>query len=153
MSITGGVVREGVEGLVSGVGGILDDLFTSDEERGKVRIALEKIKNAPFLAALKVLEHEAQHKSIFVSGARPSLLWACVLSIAYEGFIRGILTWIVQTIAVFVPEATQIPELPSLRDVMWEIVTLAMALYGVRGVERVKGIATRSLTNAAGKND
>ena len=134
------------KGVVEGVGSVLDDLFTSDEERGKIAIALEKIKNAPFLASLKVLEKEASHASVFVAGARPALLWACVLSIVYEGFFRGFLVWILLLVD------PTLPPVPSIKEVMWEIVSLAGMLYGVRGVEKIKGVARNNMPNPPAEN-
>lgn len=138
------IVADAVEGLVSGVGGILDELFTSDEERQKIVLAMEKIKSSEFIEGLKINQTEASHASIFVAGARPALIWACVAALAYEGVLRGILAWFIQVLVILfgIPE---LPALPSISDSMMEFVGLAFSLAGIRGIETVRGVARKSL--------
>ena len=139
------IIGDATEGLVKGIGGILDDLFTSDEERAKAAIAMRKIADAPFIASMRVLEKEASHKSIFVAGARPALLWGCVAGIAYEGILRGMLQWLINVSLLFMQNPPDIPPLPSIEGVFFELCSLAAVLYGARGIEKVKGVATNAL--------
>jgi len=125
-------------GLVSGVGGILDDLFTSDEERGKVEIAKARIAQAPFLANLAVDKEEAKHASIFVAGARPFLKWVVGFGVGYEVVLRPLMTWITNLLngifdlAIIAPPSISVEELITL-------LTGGAALYGARSVEGIMG--------------
>lgn len=142
--VAGQAGGELAKGVIEGVGNVLDDLFTSDEERGKVKAALESIAQAPFLASLKVLEVEANHSSIFVAGARPALLWGCVSGIVYEGFLRGIMQWVTDVI-VILTGIPALPSLPSVENVFGELCFLAATLYGARGLEKWKGVARNNI--------
>lgn len=137
--IFGSLAAGGAKGIIDGIGGIFDSLFTSDEERAKMKLALQQVADAPFMRQLDLLIQEAKHPSVFVAGARPALIWACVATVAYEGLLRGLMTWV---LALVDPS---LPPPPSAGGIMWEVVSLGFALAGVRGVEKVKGVARESL--------
>lgn len=131
-------IASAASGIVSGVGGILDDLFTSDEERAKAEIAMARISQAPFLASLEIDKEEAKHASIFVAGARPFLKWVVGGGVAYEVLLRPLLTWLTNIanglfdLAIVAPPSISLEELITL-------VTGGAALYGARAVEGVMG--------------
>lgn len=144
MTVVSDAVKGGVEGIVGAVGGVLDELFTSDEEREKVALAKEQIRSSEWVSYLQVVLAEANHASVFVAGARPALMWACVATIAYEGLLRGLLAWALQ-VASALFGLPGLPALPSAEPIMWEVVGLAGTLAGVRGLETVKGVARSKL--------
>lgn len=142
--LVGDAVKGGVEGIVSGIGGVLDELFTSDDERNKAAVAMERIRSSEWVSYLNVLMAEASHASVFVAGARPALMWACVATLVYEGLLRGLLMWVMQVATILFGLPT-LPALPSAEPIMWEVVSMACALAGVRGVEKIKGAARSRL--------
>ena len=85
----------GIASVIEGIGGVADELFTSDEERLTAGIEAEKVAQRPALAQLEVNREEAKHDSIFVAGWRPFTGWACtvmmVLTVAAAvvGFFTG----------------------------------------------------------------
>ena len=46
------------------------------------------------LAQIEVNKVSASHKSIFVSGARPAVIWSGVFSMSWAGIFHPLLTWI-----------------------------------------------------------
>lgn len=132
------LLGDGVRGVVEGVGGILDEIFTSDDEKQKNELAKAKIMQAPFMAQLQVDLQEASHASIFVAGARPFLKWVAGVGIAYEAIARPLLEWLtgiineVWSLQVAAPPSIGLEELVTL-------VTGGLVLYGTRAVEGIKG--------------
>lgn len=81
------------QGLVAGLGRILDGLFTSDEERAKAALALEQMRQLPALKQIEVNLKEAEHPSVFVAGWRPAAGWACVAAMIYAYIGEPLLRW------------------------------------------------------------
>ncbi len=125
MSIIGKLLGGGIGTAADAVGGALDELITSDEERGKLGIEKIKAQLMPIMAAWEERKALAEHSSVFVAGARPALLWVCALAIAYGWVLQPILSG-------FSPEFKPLPEMGNL-------VALTTTLYLGRGVEGIFG--------------
>lgn len=92
------------------------------------------------LAQIKVNEKQAEHKSIFVAGARPAAIWAGVFAMIWSGIVHPILTW-VWAFAEMTGDA------PPLMDT-GALVTMLGGLLGVSGMrsfDKQKGTANNSL--------
>lgn len=137
-----GLVNVDVSGLAKEIRGGLDDLFTSDEERMEGERKLADILQRPHTMQAMANIKAATHKSWFVAGARPALLWVCAVSLAYNWLAKQ---FIITGIVVFTEaeRAAQIvPLLPSLESA--EITGLIATLLGLgtlRTVEKAKGVA------------
>lgn len=88
--------------LITNIGEQVDQIFTSDEERGEVETAQMRIKLQSLLAELKeqhmqlqINLQQASHVSIFVAGARPAIIWIGALGLAYEALIQPIGSWLI----------------------------------------------------------
>jgi len=110
---------------IEAIGKAGDALFTSDEERAQLNNDLEEIKQKPLLMQALANTTAAQHRSVFVAGARPFLMWV------FAFVINPILQWLW-------PDAGT-PELPL--DVMMELTLGMLGLAGLRTVEKIKGVA------------
>lgn len=131
MSIIGKLFGAGIGSAADAVGGALDELITSDEERGRLEIDKIKAQLVPIMAAWEERKAQAEHSSIFVAGARPSLLWVCAAGVAYG--------WVGQPILEgFSPAFKPLPDMANL-------VTLTSALYLGRGVEGIFGMKRSKL--------
>ena len=42
---------------------------------------------------IEVNKEQAKHPSLFVSGARPAIMWVCCLGLLWQFFVGPILTW------------------------------------------------------------
>jgi|TARA_E500000318_G_scaffold106500_1_gene114574 hypothetical protein len=118
-----GSIKEPVEA----VGSVLDNLFTSKEETLTLEIAKERLAAKPALIQAEINKVQAGHRSMFVAGARPFLMWVCGVGFAYAFIIEPMLSWILPT--------ADKPELPL--DVMMELTVAMLGLSSLRTVEKL----------------
>lgn len=123
----------GVATAAEAVGTALDGLITSDEERGRLEIERLKVSLLPVMAAWEERRALAQHKSLFVAGARPAMLWVVTLGLAYVWLLQPVLSGF--HAGFVMPDADAVDMMEGL----------AFALYGVRGVEGVFGRKSNTL--------
>jgi hypothetical protein len=115
---------------IEAVGGILDNLFTSDEERLDKEVIKQRLSQQPAMAQSKINEVSASHRSVFVAGARPFLLWVCGVGYAFAFLINPLLQW---------STGEPGPILPM--DSMAELTFGMLGLAGLRTVEKLSGKA------------
>jgi hypothetical protein len=116
---------------IQAVGNIFDKLFTSDEEREQAKAMLLKIEQHPALVQAEITKVQTQHRSTFVAGARPFLMWVCGLGFLFAFVINPILSWLWPELGA--------PELPL--DAMMELTLAMLGLAGLRTVEKIKGVS------------
>ena len=114
---------------IEAVGNLLDALFTSDDERLDKAIIKQRLAQQPALAQAEITKVQAQHRSVFVAGARPFLMWVCGLGFLFAFVINPILEWIVPEVGA--------PVLPL--EVMMELTLAMLGLAGLRTVEKLQG--------------
>ena len=88
---------------------------------------------------IDINREQAKHPSIFVSGARPAIMWVCCLGLLWQFFIQPIVTYIA---VIFNPDFV------PLNLEMEGLVTLVMSLLGLgamRSFEKSKGIARENM--------
>ena len=119
-----------VEPIVA-VGNIIDQIFTSDDEREQAVIIKQRLAMQPALLQAEISKVQAGHRSTFVAGARPFLMWVCGFGFLFAFVINPILQWLV-------PELGS-PELPL--EAMMELTLAMLGLAGLRTVEKVKGLS------------
>lgn len=116
---------------IKAIGTVLDDLFTSDEEELTLEIVKQRLAQKPALVQAEIMKVQAQHRSTFVAGPRPFLMWVCGLGFLFAFVINPILQWLWPELGT--------PELPL--DVMMELTLAMLGLAGLRTVEKLKGVA------------
>ena len=117
---------------IEAIGNIIDSVFTSDEERAQGDLLKQKLAMKPALLQAEISRVQAGHRSIFVAGARPFLMWGCGLGFLFAFVINPVLQWLA-------PELGS-PELPL--DAMLELTLAMLGLAGLRTVEKLNGKAT-----------
>ena len=117
---------------IEAIGNIIDNVFTSDEERAQGELLKQKLAMQPSMMQAEIMKVQANHRSTFVAGARPFLMWVCGLGFLFAFVINPILQWIA-------PELGS-PELPL--DAMLELTLAMLGLAGLRTVEKLNGKAT-----------
>ena len=117
---------------IEAIGNIIDSVFTSDEERAQGDLLKQKLAMKPALLQAEISKVQAGHRSIFVAGARPFLMWVCGLGFLFAFVINPVLQWLS-------PELGS-PELPL--DAMLELTLAMLGLAGLRTVEKLNGKAT-----------
>jgi len=101
---------------IEAVGNILDDLFTSKEEKLDKKALLERIAQKPSMVQTEINKIEAQHRSIFVAGWRPFIGWVCGTALAYNFIIRDLIAWLLLNFAdtISLPPALQMEHLMTV---------------------------------------
>lgn len=118
----------GSSGLLGGLFGLVDKLFTSDEERADVKRKLVELEQQGQLAQIAVNMEEAKHESIFVSGWRPAIGWICGAALAWTFIVQPFATW---ALVVFVPDFPT-GNLPDLD--MGPLLTILGGMLGLAGL-------------------
>ena len=119
----GGGLKEPVEA----VGSVLDSLFTSKEEQLNLEIVKERLAQKPAMIQAEISKVQAGHRSMFVAGARPFLMWVCGVGFAYAFLIAP-------TLEFFLPNTSKI-EIPT--DIMLELTLAMLGLSSLRTVEKL----------------
>lgn len=128
---------------------LIDDLFTSDEERAAAKLKLLELQQQGALAQLQVNQTEASHKSIFVSGWRPFIGWVCGSALAYNFLIYPFMqfvAWVVfqTTGAVFPMDTLPVLSVGELMPVLLGM----LGLGAMRTFEKTKGVHSDSFVSA-----
>ncbi|CAH9055652.1 hypothetical protein PSECIP111854_01621 [Pseudoalteromonas sp. CIP111854] len=116
---------------INAIGSILDELFTSDEEALNLEILKQRVAQQPNLVQSKINQVQASHRSLWVAGARPFLMWVCGLGFLFAFVINPILQWLWPEVGT--------PQLPL--DAMMELTLAMLGLAGLRTVEKLQGVA------------
>ncbi|PCI34390.1 MAG: hypothetical protein COB54_00940 [Alphaproteobacteria bacterium] len=118
---------------VSAVGNVVDQLFTSDEERAQAAILMAKIRQKPHLLQAEINRVEAAHRSLFVAGWRPFIGWVCGMGFLWAFLLHPLFEWII------VLRGLEITAPAIATDNMMELVLALLGLGALRSVEKLKG--------------
>ena len=116
------------------------DKFVEDKDKKNElahEIATMAERHAQELAKgqLDINKAEASHKSIFVSGWRPSVGWVCSIAMAYHFVLQPLIVFGVTVAGVAIPELPKF-DMNSLMTVL----TGMLGLGGLRTFEKTKGL-------------
>ena len=130
----------GIAESVIGVTGKILDKFVEDKDlKTKLEAELNQQLVSLDLAQAQANIEQAKHPSIFVSGARPAIMWVCCFALAWQFIFAPILSW---GFALWYPVVV----LPTLET--QALMTLLMSLLGLGGMrtaEKWKGVARNSM--------
>ena len=115
---------------IASIGGILDELVTSDEERAAADMLMEQVKNKPKLAAIALNTAQARHKNWFVAGGRPALLWVAAIGLFQFYVPQYTMAAILWTRLSW--NAQEILPYPVTPEGLLELVALAIGLGTIR---------------------
>ncbi len=121
------------------LGKFIEDKDKKNEIAFKLSTLAEKHAQELAKGQLDINKEQAKHPSIFVSGARPAIMWVCCLGLLWQFFIQPIVTYV----AVLFN-----PNFVPLNLEMEGLVTLVMSLLGLgamRSFEKSKGIARENM--------
>ena len=118
--------------LIPAVSGLLDKFILDADEKAKlaheIATLAERQSHESVMAQIKVNEVQAAHKSLFVAGGRPAIMWICALGLLYNVFIHPILDiWL---------------DMPVVNtDILMPVMMGLLGLGGLRTAEKFKGVA------------
>lgn len=116
---------------VTAVGNVLDNLFTSKDEKLTHEEIRMRLAMKPDMAQVELSKIEAQHRSIFVAGWRPWIGWVCGIGVLNMVLINPWIQWITGAAG---------PELPH-QTIMQLTLGMLGLLGTMRTVEKLKGKA------------
>ncbi len=133
-----------VAGIISAVGGVIDDLVTTDKERLEAELESKRLDVDLAVGQMRVNEAEAQSRSVFVAGWRPAIGWVGAAAMAYQFLLYPLLVWgwALMQAKGWVPNELKPPPMLDT-DALWVILSGMLGIAGMRTAEKVKGVATR----------
>lgn len=137
-----GINLLGAGPIAQGLFGLIDSLFTSDEERMQAKFKLMELEKSGELAQMQVNLKEAEHTSLFVAGWRPFIGWVCGLAFAWAFLLYPMLTFAVIAFGLPVP----LPMLPALDlSAMMPVLMGMLGLGAMRSWEKREGVARETM--------
>jgi len=130
----------GIAESVIGVAGKVLDKFVEDKDlKTKLEAELKSQVISLDLAQAQANIEQSKHPSLFVSVARPSIMWVCCFGLAWQFVLQPIAVWL---IAVTNSDLT-LPLIPTEG-----LISLTIALLGLsasRSAEKFKGVARNNM--------
>ena len=118
--------------LIPAVASLLDKFIEDKDEGAKlaheIATLAERQAHDNALAQIKVNEVQAAHKSLFVAGGRPAIMWICALGLFYNVIVHPILDiWL---------------DMPVVNtDILMPVMMGLLGLGGMRTIEKIKNVA------------
>lgn len=117
---------------------IIDELFTTKEEKATARMALYELEQRGVFAQIAVNTEEAKSANMFVAGWRPAIGWVCGTAFAMNFVILPL----IRCVAIYVGEANGINvdlgALPVLD--MSEMMPVLFGMLGIGGLRTYEKI-------------
>lgn len=117
-----GLVGGSVGNMAEGVGKAINSFVETEEEKKAAELLLIKIQQNPGKWQTEINKIEAGHRSIFVAGPRPFIMWVCGMGIALNFIVLPVAEWIVALMEI----TTTMPEIKT-----GELMTLVLSLLGL----------------------
>ena len=125
--------------LIEPVSNILDKFVADKDLKQKLRHELKTELHRANMAQIAVNKVQAKHSSLFVSGARPAIMWVACLGLFWSFFLAPLLNWI-----ILLYDSNIV--LPNIQTEGLLTLTLSLlGLGGYRSFEKFKGVARSSL--------
>lgn len=136
--------------ILLGVGSkVIDRLWPDETQRDLAKLELLKMQQSGELAQLtadtalataqiNVNAEDAKSGSVFVSGARPFILWGCGFAMIYAAMLEPMMRFL--AVVVF----GYLGSFPVLDTTLTTQVLLGLlGLAGMRSVDKIKGVASK----------
>ena len=121
--------------LIGPVTGLLDKFVEDKDLKTKLEAELKTQLISLDLAQAQANIEQAKHPSIFVSGARPAIMWVCCFALGWQFILAPISSW---GLAIWYPVIVlPVLDTQSLMTLMLSL----LGLGGMRTVEKWKGVA------------
>ncbi len=130
MSWLSKLIGGGIVETAKGVADIVDKFIETPDEKAAFKTVMARMAQEPGLAQVELNKIGAAHRSIFVAGARPFILWVSGVGLAFSFLVNPMIQWITGDSG---------PELPT--DIIMELVLGMLGLAGLRTVEKLSGVA------------
>lgn len=134
--------------LLPAMSKVLDRVIPDPEQKAKAQLELMRLQQEGAfkemdaelqvnLAQAKINEVEAASQNAFQAGWRPLAGYACVSGMIYEFLVRPLLPWLLTVCGM-----ADVPPLPSLDQVLFELMFGMLGLGTLRSADRWKRVNT-----------
>jgi hypothetical protein len=131
------IIGGNISGPIDAIGKAGDALFTSDEERKQLDNDLEEIKQKPHLMQALANVTSASHRSFFVAGGRPALLWVAAAGLFFFFPVKYAVATYLWAKACIAQDMLLV--YPFTGDGLMELVGMLLGLGLMRTAEKLKG--------------
>lgn len=128
----------GISSIIEGVGKVAEHFVTTDKEKMALELESRRIDQQNDMAQIGVNTMEAQSSSLFVSGWRPFVGWACGFSLVYVALLDPIARFVSQVIFNYVGPFPIIDT-----TITMQVLFGMLGLGGMRTWEKTKGVAAK----------
>lgn len=130
-----------IGGIVETVGKVIDDVWTSDDERARAELDAYNAETARLSTQTEINKVEATSDDWFVRRWRPAVGWVGVLALAYQFVAYPLLVWAWHALQASGWVPTELTEPPMLdTEALMVLLTGMLGIAGARTWEKVKGI-------------
>ena len=136
-----------VDGILKGASEILDKVVPDANERLKAENELLRLAMAQADKQADITLAAQQHKSVFVSGGRPFLIWVCGVGLAMIFIVKPTLLMMLPLFGVELEIVNAIAGFQLDTGTLLSLVTALLGLGGLRTFEKIKGVETKSIGN------
>lgn len=127
----------GIGGVIEAVGKVAGDLVTTDKERMAADLEAYKAETDRMQGQVETNKIEAASSSLFVSGARPAVMWICAFALAYASVIEPIARFVAR---VWFGYSGDFPVIDT--DLTMQVLIGVLGLGAYRSFEKAKGVAS-----------
>ena len=133
------LIGGGVVSAAEGVANVIDRFVETPDERRAAEAIKQKLMMRPAEAQNEINKIEAAHRSVFVAGGRPFILWICGVSLAFyfiPQYALGAWLWTRQMLM-----SGELAPYPVSADGVVELTLGMLGLGAFRTVEKLTGKA------------
>lgn len=144
-----GLVTLDMGGIIKAGAGLLDDLFTSDEEKLSMQLQEKKLDVSLVQGQLEINKAEAGHRSLFVAGWRPFIGWVGGFALGYKFLFFPFLSWgwCLARANGWIPVESELP--PAINaDELYPIIMGMLGLGTMRTVEGIRGVKSGAIATS-----
>ena len=132
----------GIADSIIGVAGKVLDKFVEDKDlKTKLDFELRKAYSDANIAQIEVNKEQAKHPSLFVAGARPSIMWLCAFGLGWQFVFLPIATWYM----AFTGQPVLLPDIAS--EGLMSLTLALLGLGGMRTFEKKNGTHRNNMKN------
>ena len=125
----------GIADSIIGVAGKVLDKFVEDKDlKTKLDFELRKAYADANLAQIDVNKEQAKHPSLFVAGARPSIMWICAFGLGWQFVLQPIALWYLALSGTVMA----LPMIPA--EGLMSLTLALLGLGGMRTFEKKTGV-------------
>jgi hypothetical protein len=112
--------------MANGVASAIDRFVETPEEKKAAELLKMKAQREPAKWQAEISKAQVAHRSLFVAGARPFIMWVCGAGFLFSFVINPIIQWI---------SGDPGPQMPI--DIMMELTIAMLGLSGLRTFEKL----------------